>query len=96
MDIFQAGISQKFIFLPLVRHDVEMNIQMFEKFLEFKSNYCYRLYSLLLIEMEMNTFELVAKILYSHGPPGPNFSPFVYENMYQNKTFGPLAPDIGS
>ena len=27
-------------------------------------------------------------------PPGPNFSPFAHENMYQNKTFGPPAPDI--
>ena len=26
------------------------------------------------------------------APLGPNFSPFAYENMYQNKTFGPPGP----
>ena len=30
-----------------------------------------------------------------YGRPGPNFLPFANENMYQNKTFGPPAPDIG-
>ena len=29
-------------------------------------------------------------------PPSSNFSPFAYENINQNKTFGPPAPDIGS